>query len=111
MIELLAWPFVAGLVLTGMHAWLGLHVLPLPVEGALAAFEADKIDGFIGIPTAAPWVFQNRTPPARASAKIANSPLPSTLAQNHAACGAYSDPCSISTLPMKPDRAGASAGT
>jgi zinc/manganese transport system permease protein len=27
MIELLAWPFVAGLVLTGMHAWLGLHVL------------------------------------------------------------------------------------
>jgi zinc/manganese transport system permease protein len=27
MIELLAWPFVAGLVLTSMHAWLGLHVL------------------------------------------------------------------------------------
>jgi zinc/manganese transport system permease protein len=27
MIELLFWPFVAGLVLTGMHAWFGLHVL------------------------------------------------------------------------------------
>src|SRR5438105_3415656 len=27
MIELLAWPLVAALVLTGMHAWLGLHVL------------------------------------------------------------------------------------
>src|SRR2546423_13328919 len=27
MIELLAWPFIAALVLTGMHAWLGLHVL------------------------------------------------------------------------------------
>ena len=27
MIELLAWPFAAGLVLTAMHAWFGLHVL------------------------------------------------------------------------------------
>jgi zinc/manganese transport system permease protein len=27
MIELLAWPLAAGLVLTAMHAWLGLHVL------------------------------------------------------------------------------------
>ena len=27
MMELLFWPFVAGLALTGMHAWLGLHVL------------------------------------------------------------------------------------
>ena len=27
MVELLCWPFVAGLVLTAMHAWLGLHVL------------------------------------------------------------------------------------
>ena len=27
MIELLLWPFVAGLVLTAMHAWFGLHVL------------------------------------------------------------------------------------
>src|SRR5439155_15004550 len=27
MIELLAWPFVAGLALTAMHAWFGLHVL------------------------------------------------------------------------------------
>ena len=27
MTELLVWPFVAGLVLTGMHAWFGLHVL------------------------------------------------------------------------------------
>jgi len=27
MIELLFWPFLAGLVLTGMHAWFGLHVL------------------------------------------------------------------------------------
>ncbi len=27
MAELLFWPFVAGLVLTGMHAWFGLHVL------------------------------------------------------------------------------------
>ncbi|HEU5297054.1 MAG TPA: metal ABC transporter permease [Burkholderiaceae bacterium] len=27
MIELLLWPFLAGLVLVGMHAWLGLHVL------------------------------------------------------------------------------------
>ena len=27
MIELLLWPFVAGLVLTGIHAWFGLHVL------------------------------------------------------------------------------------
>lgn len=27
MMELLLWPFVAGLALTGMHAWLGLHVL------------------------------------------------------------------------------------
>ena len=27
MMELLWWPFVAGLALTGMHAWLGLHVL------------------------------------------------------------------------------------
>lgn len=27
MIELLLWPFLAGLVLTGMHAWFGLHVL------------------------------------------------------------------------------------
>ena len=27
MIELLAWPFVAGLVLAGIHAWFGLHVL------------------------------------------------------------------------------------
>src|ERR1700694_2529798 len=27
MVELLFWPFLAGLVLTGMHAWFGLHVL------------------------------------------------------------------------------------
>ena len=27
MIELLFWPFVAGLVLTAIHAWFGLHVL------------------------------------------------------------------------------------
>src|SRR5262245_16460975 len=27
MIELLLWPFVAGLVLAGIHAWFGLHVL------------------------------------------------------------------------------------
>ena len=27
MMELLFWPFVAALALTGMHAWLGLHVL------------------------------------------------------------------------------------
>src|SRR5438445_5286666 len=27
MIELLFWPLVAGMVLTGMHAWFGLHVL------------------------------------------------------------------------------------
>jgi zinc/manganese transport system permease protein len=27
MTELLLWPFVAGLVLTGIHAWFGLHVL------------------------------------------------------------------------------------
>jgi zinc/manganese transport system permease protein len=27
MIELLLWPFLAGLVLTAMHAWFGLHVL------------------------------------------------------------------------------------
>ena len=27
MIELLFWPFVAGLVLTLIHAWFGLHVL------------------------------------------------------------------------------------
>src|SRR3712207_3623445 len=27
MIELLLWPFIAGLVLTGIHAWFGLHVL------------------------------------------------------------------------------------
>jgi zinc/manganese transport system permease protein len=27
MAELLFWPFAAGLVLTGMHAWFGLHVL------------------------------------------------------------------------------------
>ena len=27
MVELLLWPFLAGLVLTGMHAWFGLHVL------------------------------------------------------------------------------------
>lgn len=27
MIELLLWPFVAGLVLTGIHVWFGLHVL------------------------------------------------------------------------------------
>jgi zinc/manganese transport system permease protein len=27
MVELLLWPFVAGLVLTGIHAWFGLHVL------------------------------------------------------------------------------------
>lgn len=27
MIELLFWPFIAGLVLTGIHAWFGLHVL------------------------------------------------------------------------------------
>jgi zinc/manganese transport system permease protein len=26
-VELLLWPFVAGLVLTAIHAWLGLHVL------------------------------------------------------------------------------------
>jgi zinc/manganese transport system permease protein len=27
MLELLLWPFIAGLVLTGIHAWFGLHVL------------------------------------------------------------------------------------
>ena len=27
MLELLLWPFVAGLVFTGIHAWFGLHVL------------------------------------------------------------------------------------
>ena len=27
MVELLLWPFVAGLVLTGIHAYFGLHVL------------------------------------------------------------------------------------
>ena len=27
MTELLLWPFVAGLVLTSIHAWFGLHVL------------------------------------------------------------------------------------
>ena len=27
MLELLFWPFIAGLVLTGIHAWFGLHVL------------------------------------------------------------------------------------
>src|SRR5688500_8915556 len=27
MVELLLWPFVAGLVFTGIHAYLGLHVL------------------------------------------------------------------------------------
>ena len=27
MTELLLWPFVAGLVLTGIHAYFGLHVL------------------------------------------------------------------------------------
>src|SRR5215467_892415 len=27
MVELLLWPLIAGLVLTGIHAYLGLHVL------------------------------------------------------------------------------------
>jgi len=36
---------------------LGLHATPLPLESALAAFEAGKLDGFIGIPSAA-LVFQ-----------------------------------------------------
>ena len=27
MLELLFWPFLAGLVLTGIHAYFGLHVL------------------------------------------------------------------------------------
>ena len=32
---------------------LGLHATPLPIEQALPAFESEKLDGFIGIPTAA----------------------------------------------------------
>jgi TRAP-type C4-dicarboxylate transport system substrate-binding protein len=36
---------------------LGLHATPLPLEGALPAFENGKLDGFIGIPSAA-LVFQ-----------------------------------------------------
>ena len=36
---------------------LGIHSVPLPLEGAMAAFEAGQIDGFIGIPSAA-LVFQ-----------------------------------------------------
>jgi len=36
---------------------LGLHAVPLPLEAALPAFEAGKLDGFIGIPSAA-LVFQ-----------------------------------------------------
>ena len=27
MVELLLWPFIAGLVLTGIHGYFGLHVL------------------------------------------------------------------------------------
>ena len=41
--ELLLWPFVAGLVLTGMHGWFGLHVLArgvLFVDLALAQVAA-----------------------------------------------------------------------
>jgi TRAP-type transport system periplasmic protein len=36
---------------------MGMHATPLPLEGALAAFDAGRLDGFLGIPSAA-LVFQ-----------------------------------------------------
>jgi len=62
---------------------LGLHAVPLPLEAALPAFEAGKLDGFIGIPSAALVtmisVYMSSSEASDSAAAVASALVPSVV--------------------------------